>query len=712
MIRTLTSVILILSLSAACKGPRQERSEISLNGTWDIASTESSANIPTDFHSAVRVPGLVDMAVPAVNVHDSLFEHSVFWYRRFFKADPSNHEVVRLKINKSMYHTRVYINGRFIGENVYCYTPSVFDIKPFLKEDTEKNELLISVGSRNQLPDTVVNGHDFEKTIYQPGIYDDVKLIQSNFPYIENVQIIPNTEAKQIQVTGILLIGKQTGKIRLSWKIYELSTDSLVSEGQTMADSPDHNETAAINFTATVPDGQLWSPEHPFLYKLALTAGTDTKTVRFGLRTFKFSSEKGVALLNGKPYFMRGTNVCIFRFFEDPARGRLPWDEKWVNDLHQKFRDMNWNSIRYCIGFPPERWYDTADSLGLLIQDEFPIWTGGPGGFEKWQKKITADQLSHEYAAWMKERWNHPCVVIWDAQNESVNDVTGEAIAKVRTLDDSGRPWDNGWAEPVDEGDALESHPYLFSKYNYSSDKPGRNGILSDLLSIQRIPDNGPNEHSPDPSGKNYKNAVIINEYGWLWLNRDGTPTTLTENIYRNIFPQATTADERFNVYARNIAALTEYWRAGRKSAAVMHFCGLGYSRPNAPKGQTSDNFINIQNLEFEPHFVEYVKQAFNPVGIMIRVWDNHFSAGREVRIPVNLINDRYENWEGMITLSLRKDNEVVLQSEVPAGVKGLEGKQFDMTLRMPQAAGWYILTAEITDKGKKIRSVRDFLIK
>ena len=35
---------------------------------------------------------------------------------------------------------------------------------------------------------------------------------------------------------------------------------------------------------------------------------------------------------------------------------------------------MNWNSLRYCIGFPPDFWYDIADEVGFLIQDEFPIW--------------------------------------------------------------------------------------------------------------------------------------------------------------------------------------------------------------------------------------------------------------------------------------------------------------------------------------------------
>jgi len=116
----------------------------------------------------------------------------------------------------------------------------------------------------------------------------------------------------------------------------------------------------------------LWTPENPFLYELELSTGKDDLSTRFGMRSFSFDKDKKVALLNGKPYYMRGTNVCIFRFFEDPSRKDLPWNARWTADLHQRFRDMHFNSIRYCIGFPPEKWYEIADSLGFLIQDEYP----------------------------------------------------------------------------------------------------------------------------------------------------------------------------------------------------------------------------------------------------------------------------------------------------------------------------------------------------
>ena len=77
-------------------------------------------------------------------------------------------------------------------------------------------------------------------------------------------------------------------------------------------------------------------------------------------------TQTGDVMLNGKPYYLRGSNVTCYRFFEDAARGDLPWRGEWVRTLHQRFKSMHWNSLRYCIGFPPEAWYDIADEEGFL----------------------------------------------------------------------------------------------------------------------------------------------------------------------------------------------------------------------------------------------------------------------------------------------------------------------------------------------------------
>ena len=95
-------------------------------------------------------------------------------------------------------------------------------------------------------------------------------------------------------------------------------------------------------------------------------------------------------------------------------------------------------------------------------------------------------------------------------------------------------------------------------------------------------------------------------------------------------------------LHARYVAALTEFWRCHREAAGVMHFCGLGYSRPgDKPRpegGATCDDFIDVEKLIFEPLFEQYVREAFNPVGLMLDFWAEEVPAGghRPLRVFVD----------------------------------------------------------------------------
>jgi hypothetical protein len=256
---------------------------------------------------------------------------------------------------------------------------------------------------------------------------------------------------------------------------------------------------------------------------------------------------------------------------------------------------MHWNALRYCIGFPPESWYRIADEEGILIQDEFSIWYGP----KNWPPELKSEDLIKEYTEWMEERWNHPCVVLWDAQNESVTAETGKAIQAVRGLELSNRPWDNGYGQAQSPDDSFESHPYMFINPKFK---------LSGLARVSGVPKGNARANTGN-------NPIIINEYDWLWLNRDGSPTTLSRTVFENLLGADATVDQRRHLAARYHAALTEFWRAHRAYAGVLHFCGLGYSRTN---GQTCDNFIDLKKLKFEPEFQRYMADAFAPVGLMI----------------------------------------------------------------------------------------------
>ena len=689
----------VLLLFIQCNNDQSfnNRKYISLNGSWELEESYSSEAVPTSFSRTIIVPGIADMAKPAFDsIGYNLSGNRYLWYKKNFVLQ-EEFPVVRLKINKAKFGTKVYVNGEVAGSRLYCFTPTVFEIQDYLKEPGARNEILIRIGADPKvLPDTIPYGHDFEKLKYLPGIYDDVKLICSEGPYIENIQIAPDIDKEEINVQVTLRETSGIDELKLSYKINKDSSGDLVADGSYIPGSLSTNNLSVVTFRIPVPDARLWSPEDPFLYNLHLSTGFDNISERFGMRTFRMVPETGRAYLNGKPYFMRGTNVCIFRFFEDPQREFLPWDEQWVRNLHQKFKSLHWNSIRYCIGYPPKKWYDIADEEGFLIQNEYPLWGN---------EKITQHALTEAYGAAMKEHWNHPCVVIWDAQNETFTKASGEAIQNVRALDLSDRPWDNGWAPPQEITDAIETHPYVFSKYRRPEHTPPKE-YLHEFLAEPRIPDNGPNQRSPKDHGR-YENAIIINEYAWLWLNRNGTPTTLTDNVYKELMGTEVSKEERLEFYAHHLGMLTEYWRGHRKCAGVLHFCGLGYSRPEHPRGQTSDNFIDIKNLTFEPHFLKYAKPAFSPVGLMIDYWIQYPGSGSMVNIPVNIINDTNNDYSGQIHLSIEREGKIIMKENENVQVEKQGRTTRDFLLEIPKEPGQYLLIAEINYNGHPVKSIR-----
>ena len=429
------------------------RRVINLNGVWQVAEGTMDT-VPSQFERTVPVPGLVDMAKPAFDeVGKKSAKRQAFWYRRTFAVERSIPDVAILKIHKACYGTKVWLNGEPVGEHLPCFTPALIDVKRRLKGTGQQNELVIRVGAdRESRPTDVPSGWDFEKYLYIPGIYDSVELILSGKPHIVNIQTVPDISAGRVRVVTEVQWPERPGLASVTYQVTELKTGKVVGDLKSSGITFPNGQTTTLDVGIPIEGCRLWSPEDPFLYELQVSTGSDSARTRFGMRSFRFDKQTGRAILNGKPYFMRGTNVCSYRFFEDDQRGDKPWRAEWVRRLHQKFKSMHWNAIRYCIGFPPEIWYDVADEEGFLIQDEFPIWLLG-----KAPENPTAEKIIPEYTEWMRERWNHPCVVIWDAQNESQTPETGKALMAVRELDLSNRPWDNGWAEPQTDKDCVEA---------------------------------------------------------------------------------------------------------------------------------------------------------------------------------------------------------------------------------------------------------------
>lgn len=695
-----------------------ERQTLSLDGQWQIADSRSADAMPTRYDRTVSVPGLAHEAQPVFKDADAFIsrenmarriagglapeawmrtywggksdqERSYFWYRTTFRA-PKARAVALLTIKKAQFGTAVWVNGQAIGTYAGCFSASRFRIDQALSWNAE-NTLVVRIGAHPAvLPDNFPTGSDFEKNRWTPGIYDSVSVAFCDNPVIESVQVAPRIAAEEIVVqTRVRNYGASSAACALSHRVRTWKGGSEVARSAPVMLALQPGEERVDIQTIRMPKAHLWSPEDPFLYTVGSVTGGDSLTTRFGMREFRFDAATKRALLNGRVYYLRGSNITLHRFFEDPLCKGLPWDEAWVRrllgDLPKK---MHWNYFRFCIGPVPDRWLDICDEVGLLIQNEFFVWTGGPGWFKDYARSYDSAEMIRQYADWMRDNWNHPSVGVWDANNETKDDSFGTTIIPaVRPLDLSNRCWENSYNRPAGPDDPVEAHPYLMIS--------GWHGKLTFKMSDLETMDGKPRPGSL-PSDTN---PPLINEYGWLWLNRDGTPTLLTENVYAQLLGTNSTACERLDLYAYLLAGKTEFWRAHRQFAGIVHFVYLTCSYPGV---YTADHFADVTNLRLDPAFADYMGEAFKPLGVYVNFFQPTLRAGVRRDFTVMMVNDGYDAKTGTLRLALSdgKGKELT-RAEQRFELKPLGDARYTLTLTIPDASGKCTLTATASPRGR-----------
>jgi hypothetical protein len=689
-----------ISAAIASAAPRQV---ISLDGRWQIADGKSATEIPTIFSHTVPVPGLANLAKPSFKDVDKFTsrenmanrvrsklapedwlqtywkgkvdqDRDYFWYRRTFRT-PKERAVALLKINKAQFGTAVWLNGEKLGEYAGCFTASYFPLDKAIRWNAE-NTLVIRIGAHPAvLPDTFPTGSDFEKIIWTPGIYDSVSLILCDNPVIETIQVAPRIATSEIVVqTKVKNRGASPVASSLAHKVKNTSATESVSL------QPGEEKT--FTQTIKIPNARLWSPEDPFLYVLESSTGGDSVTTRFGMREFRFDAATKRAYLNGKVYYLRGSNITLHRFFEDPLCKDLPWDDAWVRKLLGDLpKKMHWNYFRFCIGPVPDRWLEICDEVGLLIQNEFFVWTGGPGWYKTYSRTHDVDEMIRQYKDWMRDNWNHPSVVVWDANNETKDAMFGDKIIPaVRLLDLSDRAWENSYNKPAGPNDPVEDHPYLMIS--------GNRGKLTFAMSDLEKMDGKPRPNRL-PS---YTNPPIINEYGWLWLNRDGSPTLLTKNVYAQLMGTNVTARQRLDMYSYLLGAKTEFWRAHRHYAGIIHFVYLTCSYPGV---YTADHFADVTRLKLDPAFADYMGEAFKPLGVYLNFFQPTLPAGATREFTVMMVNDEAKPQRGQLILSLEtKSGKVLAQMKQPFDIEALGAQTCKLSLAIPSDGGDCVLKA------------------
>jgi len=692
-----------------------QRTVISLNGEWEIEDGVEPDAIPKTFEHIVQVPGMVNQSTPAfrdVDRFDGLDylqngfvraqikevnvdtvkvgiphqERKYFWYRKVFEVEGKK-DLVVLRINKAQFGTAVWVNGKKAGSHLGCFTSGKFDITDLVKKNGN-NELIVRIGAHpGALPDWAPSGSDYEKPKWTPGIYDEVSLITTNYPFIDNVQVAPDIYQSTIIIQSRIVNKGEPKVLKLEYNLEGSKFDFQKTDNDMEAILINDNDTIVVLDTIRVPEARLWSPEEPNLYNLKVATDGDDFSTRFGMREFKFDTKTKLAYLNGKPYYLRGSNITLHRFFDDDSCRLQPWDENWVRRLLVSWpRKFNWNAFRFCIGPVPDMWLDIADETGLIIQNEFFIW--------QYHTNWDSTELKNQVVEWMEDNWNHPSVAWWDICNETNTEYLRDIIKDVRYLDLSDRAWDNGYGLPVGPDDPVEDHHYNISwnGWNYSE----YDGKVAPKTT-----------NSPHPTA----HASVLNEYGWLWLKRDGSTTMLSKRVYDSI-ALGVSNKKRIELAAYLLALETEYFRAHRNYAGVLHFTFLTGNFKNAITG---DLFDDIDKLTIHPAYESYFVQVFKPLGLYINYSKSQEDPGKEITIPVMMVNDEYKDLNGDLDVMIKGlDGSIMAYKSSKFSVEYLGAMTYNYKLTTPKIPGLYWLEAKslCTDGRETTISRRKMIVK
>jgi hypothetical protein len=212
--------------------------------------------------------------------------------------------------------------------------------------------------------------------------------------------------------------------------------------------------------------------------------------------------------------------------------------------------------------------------------------------------------------------------------------------------------------------------------------------------------------NSPHPTA----HPCVLNEYGWLWLNRDGSPTILSKRVYDSIAPGATN-EQRIELAAYLLGLETEYFRAHRNYAGVLHFTFLTGNFENVITG---DLFSDIKVLNIHPAYEEYFVQVFKPLGLYINYSRPTEKPNAKINVRVMMVNDEYKDLEGDLDLMIKSGNGNILEyKSLNFQINSLGTMTWSFDITTPKIPGLYWLMAKslCTDGREPTISKRKMII-
>lgn len=431
----------------------------SLNGQWEFAYSKNVMERPVDFYKEtfdasgfdkIMVPGHIELAgydkiryintmypwegkeyhrgaysMEATGAEEGMFSEAQYnpvgSYIKYFDLDKNmcgkRIHICFEGVEEAMY---LWLNGQFIGYAEDSFTPSEFDLTPYIKE--KGNVLAVQVHKMSTA--AFLEDQDFFRFF---GIFRNVTL-----------KAIPDVHLEDVWFKPVLNQDNESGSVSVSMKVS--ATDSQnVTAGFILKDREENilvEKSLQLNKENNHLEGticvdlesvKLWDNHNPYLYhayvELKAEDGSLAEVIPYDIGFRRIEIIDKVVYLNGKCLVITGVN----RHEWNARTGRCIGIEDMKADISCMLRN-NINSVRTC-HYPDQiPWYYMCDDAGIYVMAETNLESHGsfqklgaiepscnvPGSIPQWRDAVL-ERAKNNFETFK----NHTSILFWSLGNES-----------------------------------------------------------------------------------------------------------------------------------------------------------------------------------------------------------------------------------------------------------------------------------------------------
>ena len=345
------------------------------------------------------------------------------WYRKHFNADAAwKGQRLVLYFEAIMGKSKVWVNGKLMKQHFGGFLPVIVDVSNMLKYG-EDNVITVMADNSDDPSYPPGKAQDVLDFTYAGGIYRDCWLIKTNKVFITDAN-----EENHIAGGGVFVsygkVSEELSEINIKTMlkniagsnfkgslVYELQDASLKTVwSKKLNASISRQKSTTLSTKAAIKDAQLWTPDHPYLYRLNIYVKNqqnkivDGYYIRIGIRSFEFKPGDGF-WLNGKPYpepLIGANRHQDFAIVCNALTNRLHWRDA------KKLKDTGLRVIRNAHYPQDPAFMDACDELGLFVIENTPGW-------QFWNPEPSfANYVYSDIRNIVRRDRNRPSVWLWE----------------------------------------------------------------------------------------------------------------------------------------------------------------------------------------------------------------------------------------------------------------------------------------------------------